>query len=354
MAWNEARSRKRIQEHLKTVPQFDDHITLAKDARAMADDHGLMAQLPTRRAFVVEGAHIYGQLLDFDDLVADRNNGETEHSHRNVLRFLNMHYRLWDSIADNDDADRVDYHGARLHAIVTSPEGDPRGQVERAVALAFKLNDATKRIAKAYGFPARIRFGIDQGKCVAMTTGRAHEKDTLFFGAPANHAAKLAASRDEEGIYVAAGAERVAGSSASRRTTIGDMAFDERFIADAARRHTFARLDDAAARLIAEARQETLFIFHRATPPLADVKFSQLSPAYSIRMGMASLFADIDGFTAFVDAAIRSGSNGIKHAASAIHVIREELNDVLREDCKGKRVRFIGDCIHAVLAEGRA
>lgn len=353
MSWNEARSRKRIQEHLKTVPQFDDNVTLAKHVRDMAEDRGLMSRLPTTRAFVVEGAHLYGQLLDFDRLVADQNNEETEDSHRNVLRFLDMHYRLWDSIVDNDDADRIDYHGARLHAIVTSPEGDPRGQTERAVALAAKLNEATKRIAAAYGFPARIRFGIDQGKCVAMTTGRAHEKDTLFFGAPANHAAKLAAARDEEGIYVAPGAQTVVGSSASRKTHTGDMAFDERFIAQASQRHRFERLDEAVGRLTAEARQERLFIFHRATPPLSAVKFSQLSPAYSLRMGMASLFADIDGFTAFVDTAIRTGSNGIKHAASAIHVIREELNDVLTQDSEGKRVRFIGDCIHGVLAAGR-
>jgi class 3 adenylate cyclase len=352
MTWSETRSRKRIYEHLETVPQFDERITLAKHVRAMAEDRGLMSRLPASRAFVVEGAHLYGQLLDFEKIVADHDI-ETEDSHQRVLRFLNMHYRLWDSIVDNDDADRVDYHGARLHAIITSPEGDPRGQIERAVALASKLNDATKRIAGAYGFPARIRFGIDQGNCLAMTTGRAHEKDTLFFGAPANHAAKLAAASDEEGIFVSADAQRLAGSSATRRTTFGDMAFDEQFIAEASRRHSFARLDEAVPRLIGEARQATLFIFHRATPPLAAVKFSQLSPAYSIRMGMASLFADIHGFTAFVDAAIREGSDSIKRAATAIHVIREELNDVLKEDSDGKRVRFIGDCIHGVLAEGR-
>lgn len=308
---------------------------------------------PASRAFVVEGAHIYGHLLDFEKLVADRDNRETEESHQSVLRFLNMHYRLWDSILDDDDAYRVDYHGARLHAIVTSPEDDPRGQIERAVALAAKLNDATKRIAAAYGFPARVRFGIDQGKCLAMTTGRALEKDTLFFGAPANHAAKLAAARDEEGIFVAESAQAIAGSRTARRTPVGDMAFDEQFVAEASRRHSFARLDEAVPRLEAEARQATMFIFHRTTPPLSSLKFSQLSPAYSIRMGMASLFADIHGFTAFVDTAIRNGSNSIKRAATALHVIREELNDVLKEDSKGKRVRFIGDCIHGVLAEGR-
>jgi hypothetical protein len=43
----------------------------------------------------------------------------------------------------------------------------------------------------------------------------------------------------------------------------------------------------------------------------------------------------------------------MKHAAESIHVIREELNDVLRSDFGGKRVRFIGDCIHGVIAENK-
>jgi len=33
----------------------------------------------------------------------------------------------------------------------------------------------------------------DHGSCLAMSTGRSHDKDTLFLGRPANHAAKLAA-----------------------------------------------------------------------------------------------------------------------------------------------------------------
>src|SRR3546814_4018954 len=38
-------------------------------------------------------------------------------------------------------------------------------------------------------------------------------------------------------------------------------------------------------------------------------------------------------------------------AATGIHVIREELNAVLKEDCGGKRVRFIGDCIHGLMTK---
>jgi len=354
MSWSEARSRERIRNHLKTVPQFDDQISLAAMSdKAMAEDRGLLSTFTTGRAKVVEGAHLYAQLLDFDNLVVDQNKIETEESHRNVLRFLNMHYRLWDTIIGDHDSDRVDYHGARLHAIIVSPEGDGRAQTARAVALAHQLNDATRRVGSAYGFPTRIRFGIAQGKCLALTTGRDHDKDVLFLGSPANHAAKLAAARDEAGVYIAPAAQMIVGANASRKTSTGDMALDEMFLADAARAYPFAGLDEAVSRLTDEARQEVLFIFRRATPPLRDLDFSQISASNSIRMGMASIFADIDKFTAFVDGAVAQGNDAIKHAATTVHVIREELNDVLKEDSGGKRVRFIGDCIHGLLAEGR-
>jgi class 3 adenylate cyclase len=78
-----------------------------------------------------------------------------------------------------------------------------------------------------------------------------------------------------------------------------------------------------------------------------------LSPSRSIRMGMASIFADIDGYTDYVDRSIQKGSAAITEAVRDIHVLREELNSVLKEDFGGKRVRFIGDCIHGVLAEGK-
>jgi class 3 adenylate cyclase len=107
-----------------------------------------------------------------------------------------------------------------------------------------------------------------------------------------------------------------------------------------------------AADSVAKDRSDVRFEFHRARPPLAELSFEDLSPSRSVRMGMASLFADIDGFTAYIDGAIQAGGKAISNAVRDIHVLREELNSVLKEDFGGKRVRFIGDCIHGVIAEG--
>lgn len=347
MPWNADRARSRIREHLKTVPEIDRHVAL--DSATLAK-RGLLSRMPISEAFVVEGVHLYGQLLDFDDLVAEQGQ-ETESAHRRLLRFLNMHYRVWDSIVDGDDGDRVDYHGARLHAVVASPVGDPAAQIERAVALARKLTEAARKVGEAHGFPSRIRFGIDHGKCLAMTTGRgAHEKDILFLGRPANHAAKLVASGSEQGIFLTDTAQNRVAAGVVRKH-FGTMTLDEAYVQTAARKYAFDKLDRTATAVALDS-SDPMFRFTRPTLPLSTIKFSELSPANSIRMGMASIFADIDGFTNFVDQSILGGSEKIREAVKIVHVIREELNSVLKEDFGGKRVRFIGDCIHGCLAIG--
>ncbi|MDE5446136.1 hypothetical protein GWG65_33025 [Bradyrhizobium sp. CSA207] len=349
MSWNADRAKTRIREHMKTVPTVDGNIALdSAKAFASVTKSGLISRLPVRQAFLVEGAHLYGQLLDFDDLVAE-SGVETEASHRKLLRFLSMHYRVWDAIVDGDDGDRIDYHGARLHAVVTSPAGNPAAQIAKAVALARKLAEAAEKLGQAHGFPSRIRFGIDHGRCLAMTTGRSHEKDTLFLGRPANHAAKLAAAEQEEGIFLTDAAQRRAKPGAVRKSAGRDV-LDESYVAEAVRNFAFDKLDRRVAEIATDV-VEPIFHFKRPTLPLSNVKFADLTPAKSVRMGMATIFADIDGFTRFVDDAIEGGADEIRKAVTTVHVIREELNSVLKEDFEGKRIRFIGDCIHGCVAE---
>jgi class 3 adenylate cyclase len=355
MAWNAERAEKRIKAHLNTVPSVEPGMTLAKLAadRALVKERGLMDRLPVRRTFPVDGVHLYAQLLDFDDLVAE-NGQETTASHERVLQFLHVHYSMWDGIVDGDSCDRVDYHGARLHAVVTAPAGDPKGQLERAIALAAKLAEASAAIGRAHGFPSRIRFGLDQGKCLAMSTGRAHEKDTLFLGSPANHAAKLASAADVEGVFLTPGAQRILGNSTQGKSAIGQqMALNDAVLKAAASRHRFEHFEAVVAKLTNPQTEPPTFRFHRGGLPLSSIKFSELYPSNSVRRGMASIFADIDGFTRFVDEAIQQGAPAIKNAVTSIHVIREELNDVLTQDFGGKRVRFIGDCIQGCLAAGK-
>ncbi|WP_233417000.1 nucleotidyl cyclase domain-containing protein [Halovulum marinum] len=65
---------------------------------------------------------------------------------------------------------------------------------------------------------------------------------------------------------------------------------------------------------------------------------------------MVSAFADLSGFTAYIDEAVKQGA--VAEAVKALYVLRAEFQNVVEADFGGRKVRFIGDCIHAVLANG--
>jgi class 3 adenylate cyclase len=78
-----------------------------------------------------------------------------------------------------------------------------------------------------------------------------------------------------------------------------------------------------------------------------------LSVKNSRRQDAAVIYADLDGFTAYVAQNIGTES-GSKHVVRTLFVLRSELDAVLHEDFAGRKVRFIGDCIHGLAAEGTA
>lgn len=67
---------------------------------------------------------------------------------------------------------------------------------------------------------------------------------------------------------------------------------------------------------------------------------------------MVSVFADLAGYTAYVDQAIQTGK--VAEAVANLYIIRSELTDVLQKDFDGRKVRYIGDCLHGLIAEGDA
>jgi hypothetical protein len=84
---------------------------------------------------------------------------------------------------------------------------------------------------------------------------------------------------------------------------------------------------------------------------MRDLDFAALTPGNSRRQDALSLYADLDGFTRYV---ARHIDDEPEDVVRAMHVIRSELEAVLSTEFDGRRVRFIGDCIHGLMAEGTA
>ena len=76
-----------------------------------------------------------------------------------------------------------------------------------------------------------------------------------------------------------------------------------------------------------------------------------LTPGNSRRQVAVSIYADIDGFTAYVADNIEENAENV---VRVLHVLRAELERVLTTEFKGRRIRFIGDCVHGLICEGTA
>ena len=65
------------------------------------------------------------------------------------------------------------------------------------------------------------------------------------------------------------------------------------------------------------------------TPPLRSLDISALTPGNSRRQETVSLYADLDGFTNYVD---RHVENEPEDVIKALHVIRSEMDAVISAD----------------------
>lgn len=382
MAWDLGRSRGRIARLMQTVPtsaidvrRFDQGYLrqrvadLQQRGRRLGLDEGPIAQIPSNRAVLVDGVHVYVQLIDYHDLLLDEGR-ETEASHRRVLQALHLHYSATDRVAEQFEAQRVDYHGPRLHAVVVTPTDDERDRVLRALAFAVTVKrtivEAGHQFAGAR-LASRVRIGIDTGVAVAVNSGRRAESEPLFLGSPANHAAKLAEG-DEPGIFVS---DRV--RAVLREEALGAVMEPRVALAEDSQ-HRYAKLglgglpsdagDVLVSRRVEEAVRslhadsgilevtgsEAVFRFRHHEPPLKTIRFEELMPSNSIRMPAVSVFADISGFTAYVERSIAAGR--VQELVANLHVIRGELAECARDDFGAREVRFIGDCLHGLTAVG--
>ena len=347
-SWNEDRTKKRLTTRYEEVREVD-----IRDYKRETS----LDNIPVSRAYRVNGAHVYIDIVNLQDML-NCTNVEGEICHKRALRFLNQHYRAVHRILLESEVIRVDFHNQRLHAVVTKPYGDAeeRARIERAVAIAkltidvlVETGDTDEHIANA-----QVRVGIDSGMALAVNNGRRASREPLFLGSPANQAAKCAGYGTTEGIYLTHGARAVLELPPLTGDKDRSTPLTEEQIAVCVEA---AALGVSKAQIIELWKEEQKdlpigeFEFSRPTPPLSDLDFSLLSTAKSKRFDGVSVYADIDGFTNFVDKHLEDDP---EHLVRTLHVLRSELDAVVHTDFGGRRVRFIGDCLHGVLLEGTA
>ncbi len=344
--WNHDRAVKHIDRKIKAI----EDVTVKEYTRDMS-----LESIKTNAAYRVDGVHMYADLLNFDDML-NVTDIEGEVCHKRTLRFMDQHYRAVKRILKAVDARRVDFHGQRLHSLFTKPynteENAEANRLHKAIATAQliievldKTSDSDEQIPAA-----KVRIGIDTGLALAVNNGRSGHREPLFLGDPANHAAKLASNNSTKGIYLSNEARRVLGLETKESPERTSLKAEEIKTSQEA-----AKLDLDVDSIVKDWHDDLdknpigAYQFTRQTPPLSDMDISVLTPANSKRQEMVSIYADIDGFTAYVAEHIEDNTEDV---IITLHVIRSELERVLTAEFSGRRIRFIGDCLHGVFCEG--
>ena len=346
-AWTKAKASKRIATRLDEVKS----VTIKEYVRD-TNLNGLAANV----AYRVDGVHLYVDILNVDEMLATTSD-EGVTCHRRTLRFLNLHFRAVQRILADVDAIEVDFHNERLHAVFVKPYADAVERAHRAVATAQLIIDVLRETGESgdEAIPsAKVRVGVDTGLALAVSNGRRGHREPLFLGQPANRAAKLAAGGTKTGIYltndtrVVIGLDKVAVENESALAEEDVVASQEAADLDVSTNEIVE-----AWRADLEVNPIGRFEFSGHTPPFSALDLDALSPANSRRQEAVSIYADLDGFTDFVSAHIDDDEEA-KDVVRVLHVLRSELDAALSSDFGGRKVRFVGDCVHGLLSEGTA
>lgn len=315
-----------------------------------------LTALPNGTAYRVDGVHVYVDILNMDEMLGTTAfEGVT--AHRRTLRFLNLHYRAARRVLVDVDAIQVDFHNQRLHAVFAKPYGDETARVHRAIATAQLIIDVLAKTGENGDDPlpgAKVRVGIDTGMALAVNNGRRGHREPLFLGSPANLAAKRAGGGKKAGIYITSYAREAVGLEEVENVDVTALTAEEIKTSQ-----DKAKLDVTVDTVVKEWEEGLKnhpiagIVFSAHTPPYRDLDIEALASANSRRQDAVSIYADIDGFTNYVGDRINDDDEA-EDVVRTLHVLRSELDAVLHDDFAGRKIRFIGDCVHGVMVEGTA
>lgn len=346
-SWNKDEASTRIDSRIEELPL--DEIEIKEFVRDTD-----LANLPRNVAYRIDGVHLYADIVNLVDMLhVTEVEGET--CHRRTLRFLNLHYRAVHRILQRVDALFVDFHNQRLHSVVAKPYDSEVERVRKAVAIAQLIIDVLARTGEDADHPAaKVRVGIDTGVALAVNNGRRGHREPLFLGEPANHAAKRASGGTATGIFLTNKARAVIGLKNVENEDVSALNAQE---VNGCKEK--AKLGVTADEIVKEWQDDLQknpigsFEFTGHTPPFSTLDIEDLSVKNSRRQDAATVYADLDGFTAYVAKNITTDA-AAKHVVRTLHVLRSELDAVLHADFSGRKVRFIGDCVHGLAVEGTA
>lgn len=343
MTWNYQTSHDRVRAHLDGMGEIE----VEPLVREMD-----LANLSQTRCRQIFGAHVYAEAKSLpEDVNADSTKGDQQ----DVVQAVHIWQREVARIADAVGAVRIHFQGGRVHLLVYRPIRDQEAIATKAIALQLMLDRASVIFDESFPNMSDLglRSGSDIGEAIGTRNGAHGDRELLFLGRPANHAAKLLSAgsrrRLTADVYFAAsddalgfieeepdddvdGYRLVRPTPAWLQTFLDGLGID--WSPDACRERFKA---DKEAFPAASAG------VHATTER---IDFDSLSYTNSKVVDGATLYGDVSGFTAYIDGA--TSEDDRKKALRAFHAIRREMAAVVKQDFKGVRVQYQGDRVQGL------
>jgi class 3 adenylate cyclase len=343
MGWEYDRSRERIRRHLDAMGEIE----VAKLGR-LADLESLLTETTCREIY---GAHVYAKVTNFAQLASCAS--DEDDTYKRLIQALHLYQREVSRIVEQVfDGLRVHFQGATLHALFYRPVDDGAALATRAVLLQFVLKDFIRTIFNP-AFPHFENFavaaGVDLGTAIGTRNGMDGDRELLFLGSPANYAAKII-SRSGRLRLTQRVCEALPRVLQDLCSAVEDGPFDDVYqLAFVSSADLDTLLGEAGITWDREACCERIALDKRSFA-LTDLSYSSantlidldtLSIRNTKRVLAASLFADVAGFTAYIEQAEDTGAEA--EALRVFHSVRKEMAHVIRSDYEGLRVQFQGD-----------
>jgi class 3 adenylate cyclase len=303
------------------------------------------------------GAHIYADVKNAHLLVAEAGNDKQEQ--KKLIRGLSVLRRMQGELADENNVGRIQMQGARFHGMCHKPyDGDKvsneAGRAECSVIFAITVqsylydvfNDVFDDLKNFSG-----AVGVDSGRFLIANIGVRGDRELISLGSCANIAAKAIS---ESGTITVtkrvfdllpmdlqeqfqpedpvSGVE-VYRSSGLRWKNYPDLAKKLKVDFDHERWKKKTK----------EAKDNLVLANMNVSAVETKIDVEALSENNSKRFDCGPFYADLDGFTACIQAAEKDDE--VKKLVRVFHLIRQEFQSIIESDYDGMSVQHQGDCV---------
>lgn len=352
MAWNEQRSRDRVKKN-----DFNDFEVEVRDLRRSMDFHNLGPK-DVRRA---QGVHLYVDVPNFHRAV--ENAGNDKQKQRKLVRAASVLRKVQGDLLAQDSIGDIQRQTVRLHALNYKPydsddEDRDAERVERAVIHAvthntYVLDVFNTVIGDVQDFSSAV--GLANGTSYIANIGKHGKRELISLGSCANLAAKVIGGKDT--ITITSSMYALLPTCLQEHFQKSDVIAGVRTYRSTGLRWSgHPELAKELGVIWDEEKWKKKTEGYRDDLPLDQIEISDATALIDVsllternckRTSAVSFYADLDGFTRYVQEA--ETDEKVVSLIRQFHMIRAEFHAVVGADYNGLVLQHRGDCILGIL-----